>query len=1439
MSRPLCRPLLLASLLPVLFHLPAHAEIVSVGVGSYTTTFPGTDVAGRNGFPAGTPQLSGPAVGRPVPTNDWWSGLLQRNHVSNLFNYPLAMRTLPAGLDLGWVVPASGVNGSSQPLSDVSPIIVGVSGLAAGRATVHDYTDWTVTIAWDSGDHALRALTGIGMPFVYFTKASGDTASVTVNVGNVTIQGERLLITQSQGGSHFAVYGPSGSVWTAAGKTYTSTLAGKNYWSVAFLPPGADPATSAAAWQAHAHVVPTGTRVDWSYDASTSTVRTEFTTLVEVREGEGTSVLQGLLPHHWAHLAPDSPSPAAGALPSIRGELKLLAGNQFATERRFHGILPTLPARAAHSEGFDPARLHGKIALLENESLATWTDSYNDGQLLNRLVQTARVAHETGNLEARDKLIATVRERVEDWLTAEPGEVAFLFHYQSQWQALLGYPAGHGQDSNLNDHHFHWGYFIHAAAFLEQFLPGWAADWGGMIDLLIRDASSPDRADPLFPFLRSFSPFAGHCWANGFATFPFGNDQESSSESMQFHSSLIHWGMVTGDDAVRDLGIYLYTTEQSAIEEYWLDTRERTFKPGYGFALASRVWGNGYDNQTFWTSDIAAAYGIELYPIHAGSFYLAHDTAYAQRLWGEMAANTGILAQAVNVNLWHDVYWQFLAFLDPAAALALYEGNPNRELKFGISDAQTYYWLHAMNALGRIDATVTADHPLAVVFATGETRTYVAQNYGSTARTVNFSDGASLLVPPRSLATSADLPVSGTLVTPFPVAPTGNTVALDVSLDGAAEIVTAVEFFRGNESLGSVSTPPFALQSGPLPPGRHHFHARLHAGGTFATTNLTSVVVGAQLPLTGVPHAVPGTIEAGAYDRFEGGSGEGIAYHDNSPGNNGDYRPAENVDASQDTTEGTVVGWIADGEWLEYTLAVETSGLYRCDFRYASNNAGGGGPFHFVLEGERISPDQTVPSTGNWAVFADASLEGIELPAGTHVLRLQFTRGELNLGRMSFVRTGPLATEPPFVAAGADRALTAPATSLFLDSASASDPGGQPLSLQWTQVFGPAAATLAGANTLQAEVSGLTRDGVYRFELRADNGGRTSRDTIDVVRGELAALPPVVMLLEPTASTPALAGRPLAINVAASDADGTVTLVELFSGDLFLGARATPPYHFSWSPPVGTHSLRARAFDNDGFATFSTPVSVIASPPLPCSGTSASGNFDYEFSSDAANPTLTFHPARAGVGASLVLLYYGKGSGPYPGYAVTPGVPFRLTAAEGETIGFYFTYSVPEGGERNSLAENARYTIGTCAEASTEGPEEALLAWRSLHFSALELNDPALEADLWGDEADPDGDGLRNFLEFATGEDPLLPSPLPLFWQLGNLDEAASLRFSLREDLLPGAKLQWSENLLLWHDASSPLRPLAQDGPFLHLDAALGAEGSGEPRFYRLLLGVP
>ncbi len=882
-----------------------HAQVVNVGSSSYTLTFPGVDAAGRNGFPSGTPYTIGAAATKPVPTNDWWSAKVKNNHADNLFNYPFTLKTVNQGLVVTYI--------PWGPIDNILPVIVGVSGLNANAANVSDYSDWTVSMDWSNGSRNFQATAGIGMPFLYFHKDSSDVAQVTVNQGTATVNNEVLLIVDARNGADFAIYAPNGSVWTQTGNVYTSTLNGENYWSMAFLPlNSSSPAAAATQYKKYAYVFPAETHTEWNYNESSSVVTTDFRISTDVKEGTDTLMLMGLLPHHWDNLS-SSTAFLTHTYPTVRGELKTIEANAFSVQNTFYGILPTLPYVGYYSQTYSPAEMNNKIELLENDALNAWTDSYNEGQEMNRLIQTARVAELSGDSLALHKLLNTIKERLEDWLKVQTGEVAFLFHYNQNWTALLGYPAGHGQDNNINDHHFHWGYFIHAASFLEQFEPGWANAWGDMINLLVRDAASARRNDNLFPFLRNFSPYAGHCWANGFATFPQGNDQESTSESMQFNSSLIHWGSVTGNDSIRDLGIYLYTTEQSAVEEYWFDQHNRNFGPNQQYSLVSRVWGNSYDNGTFWTADIAASYGIELYPIHGGSLYLGHDTNYVKQLWAEIEQNTGILTNDPNVNLWHDEMWKYLSFVNPAKALNLYDSYPERSLKFGVTDVQTYHWLHSMNVLGKLDMSITSNHPLAVAFNKGGDITYVAQNYSDVPIVVSFSTGFNLNVPPRKLVTSKDISLRGVLTSSFLQAYAGGSVDLSVAVSGGTP--SLVEFYDGDSLIGSSTQMPYTLTAGNLSVGKHPMYARIYDGALYSISNIETVIVGEQLPYSGTAFAIPGDFQAAHYDIFEGGNGNGIAYQDMSVKNEGNFRLSEFVDAATTASEGDMVGWISPGEW--------------------------------------------------------------------------------------------------------------------------------------------------------------------------------------------------------------------------------------------------------------------------------------------------------------------------------------------------------------------------------------------------------------------------------------------------------------------------------------------------------------------------------------------
>jgi len=1198
------------------------AQTTQVGSASYTNSHPGADTAGRNGFPSGSPQLSGNAIGKPVPTNDWWSKLVKENHADNLFNYPMTMKTINTGLIVTYI--PFGVIGDSAPIE------VGITGLNTSKATVSDYSDWTVSMNWKDSNHELKATSGIGMPFIYFEKDADDIVEIKVNSGSASISNEILIIENATSGADFVFYAPFGSTWSQSGKIYTSILNGKDYWSMAMLPQNTSNVTAVAQdLKKYAYVFPSNSSTSWSYDENNAKVTTTFSVDTDIKEGTNSNMLLGLLPHQWYNLSSNSPTPNTYVYSSVRGTLNMLDSNTFTVENTYKGILPTIPYLANYSDGFSPSDLDAKISQIENDGLATWTDSYNEGQVMNRLIQTARIADQTGYIAARDKMIATVKERLEDWLTYESGEVAFLFYYNSTWSAMLGYPAGHGQDNNINDHHFHWGYFIHAAAFMEQFEPGWSAKWGDMINVLIRDAASIDRNDIQFPFLRNFSPYAGHSWANGFATFPQGNDQESTSESMQFASSLIHWGTITEDNSIRDLGIYIYTTEQTAVEEYWFDVYERNFQANQQYSLVSRVWGNSYDNGTFWTADIAAAYGIEMYPIHGGSFYLGHNQEYSKKLWTEIASNTGVLSKENNDNLWHDTYWKYLSFTNPQAAVDLYNAYPERNLKFGISDAQTYHWLHGVNAMGVVDASITANYPIALVFNQNGENTYVAHNYSDSEITVSFSDGFQLTVPANQMRTSRDVDASGVLSSDFDQAFPNGSVNLSVTTSGNG--ITKVAFYDGKNLIGEDTAAPFAIKAADLTLGVHGFYAKIYVDNQFNVSNIINVQVGEQIPYSGSAISIPGTIEAGFYDKFEGGIGQNISYIDNSIGNNGDFRTGENVDAISVNGEGATVGWTGAGEWMEYTVNVETAGLYDLSYRAASGNSNGGGPFYFEIEGKKVSPSISVPNSNDWENWTTNSASNIALTKGEHVLRLFIESGEFNLGKMTFSYKESLPFVPPVADAGTNVSVILPNSTGVLDGSSSYDPEGETIIYQWEQIYGPSIINFDNTTIASPNISNL-ENGVYKLKLTVSNGTYNDFDEVLILVSAEGNLSPSISITSPSNESSFKEGEDINITTIATDLDGSIIIVEFFDGSQKIGEDTTAPFSLVWPiAAIGNHEITAVATDNMAAKTTSAAVNITVSEEKLCSETSTeaqqgsfSQGYEVTFETVGSSVTITF-----------------------------------------------------------------------------------------------------------------------------------------------------------------------------------------------------------------------
>jgi endoglucanase Acf2 len=352
-------------------------------------------------------------------------------------------------------------------------------------------------------------------------------------------------------------------------------------------------------------------------------------------------------------------------------------------------------------------------------------DTYWLGKQLGKWASLLGLAEQLGEATAAAECERRLKASLENFLSAtvdgrakKPGEGVFA--YDPRWGTLIGYPASFGSDVELNDHHFHYGYFLRAAGVLGRRDPAWIARWRPMVDLLVRDIASGDRTDPLFPYLRCFDPYAGHSWASGHGRFGDGNNQESSSESINAWYGLLLLAEATGDTQLRDRAAWLLATEVAAIEDYWFDVQGDLFPPSYPVEVVTMVWGGKGANATWFDANPQSLHGINFLPLTPGSLYLGRYPDYARRnhagLVKSLSAFRAKQAKGpvpdAPFNHWADILWMQQATFDPAGARQAWEARPaNFKPEAGNSLSFTEAWIASFEANGPLTPAASKDLP--------------------------------------------------------------------------------------------------------------------------------------------------------------------------------------------------------------------------------------------------------------------------------------------------------------------------------------------------------------------------------------------------------------------------------------------------------------------------------------------------------------------------------------------------------------------------------------------------------------------------------------------------------------------------------------------------------------------------------------------------------
>lgn len=763
-----------------------NAGVVEPGISGCNT-----DTGKPTGEPTKVaPQVVEPALSKNLATHRWWGSIpflgemkVDVNgaaaHVTadpiraRISNRGARLMGLPGGYKAIGNYPRYD---GPEPWKEVfDGIAVANSQYSELDAFLKDYSDGSVTVMWKSGNVDVMEATFVhGSPYAYFKVHAGSPIIKTeaqAGKGTYYEYGNHLGIWTDIADirNNFVITGEGTTEYTNKESNAIGISNTANEFTVTYIPTtsGVPADNMSEYFVSYARNIVHS--VDIEYEVNEQTNEVSVTHTYFDNNGSMVDTVVGMHPMHWKF---SDANTSAYKIRSARGMIKFAQLQDFTYKIPSVGILPTLPAV---SDSYDIDTLKQFVQDFVAPGERSWIydgdnktiDTYWTGKAYGKVAEVAAIANTLGMDNEASILINWLKSELSDWFTAETnGELdeTRYFVYDNEWNTLLGMDEAYGSHQRLADHHFHYGYFVRAAAEICRVDTAWCSQdqYGPMVELLIRDYAAADD-DDMFPPTRNFDPANGFSWADGRADALAGNNNESTSEAATAYGAIILYGLATGNDELVKRGTYLHASTSAAYWQYWnnIDGYKNrggdhdNFINGYNLITTSIIWSAGADFSTWFSPKRAHILGIQGLPSSPLIFHVGlYEEYMADYVELGLSESSNGKPSGLGDDEWKDLWWNLQAMVDPQASISDYNSvNGNYDPEAGESKAHTYQWIHVFDALGTLQVgtgSLTSNHPAAVAFKKNGVTTYVAYNYENNPITVSYSDGKSFSVPANS-----------------------------------------------------------------------------------------------------------------------------------------------------------------------------------------------------------------------------------------------------------------------------------------------------------------------------------------------------------------------------------------------------------------------------------------------------------------------------------------------------------------------------------------------------------------------------------------------------------------------------------------------------------------------------------------------------------------
>lgn len=311
-------------------------------------------------------------------------------------------------------------------------------------------------------------------------------------------------------------------------------------------------------------------------------------------------------------------------------------------------------------------------------AMANIDSMYFSGKVIDKYAYVAYVCHFIlKDKKLTDVILPKVKKAID--IFASNAQKNPL-NYDTSWKGVrsVAIPSADFGNSVYNDHHFHYGYHVHAIALVAKIDGNWLKSNNGkvfnFVTTLVKDYANP-VADDKFPQFRSFDWYHGHSWAHGIVPAGDGKDEESSSEDYHAVYALKLYAQIIGDKNYEECANLMLAIMRRAINMYMLFSDDNRIQPKR--ITRNKVSGILFENKIdyatyFGRGDISNEFihGIHMLPLTPISSYMRHRK-FVREEWDQKIAP---IIDRIPGG-WKGVLMLNLAIIDPKRSWKWFSGH--------------------------------------------------------------------------------------------------------------------------------------------------------------------------------------------------------------------------------------------------------------------------------------------------------------------------------------------------------------------------------------------------------------------------------------------------------------------------------------------------------------------------------------------------------------------------------------------------------------------------------------------------------------------------------------------------------------------------------------------------------------------------------------------